>query len=229
MFCVCWDGHKCLYVEHTEPPRNVWSQLQLCQWWTHREAMEQMATAASIMNIQSRHGTYSGHICLYDGHTEPSRDIFWPHLPLWWTYRAVTGHILATSASMMDIQSRHGTYSGHICLYDGQTEPPRNILWPQLPLYWCYNNSTFSVISFQLYDVWVNYPSLILTFLSIQFWKCKQEIVASELKDPIWHLLEWQIVFFSSEATKWWKQTIQQDMGENEMKGVIFYLCAQLG
>ena len=29
------------------------------------------------------------------------------------------------------------------------------------------------------------------------------QIVASELKDPIWHSLEWQIGSFSSEATKW--------------------------
>ena len=29
----------------------------------------------------------------------------------------------------------------------------------------------------------------------------KLHIVASELKDPIWHSLEWQIGSFSSEAT----------------------------
>ena len=29
-----------------------------------------------------------------------------------------------------------------------------------------------------------------------------KQIVASELKDPIWHSLEWQIGSFSSEATK---------------------------
>ena len=28
-------------------------------------------------------------------------------------------------------------------------------------------------------------------------------VVASELKDPIWHSLEWQIGSFSSEATMW--------------------------
>ena len=32
-------------------------------------------------------------------------------------------------------------------------------------------------------------------------------IVASELKDPIWHSLEWQIGSFSSEATTWYMQT----------------------
>ena len=29
------------------------------------------------------------------------------------------------------------------------------------------------------------------------------QIVASELKHPIWHSLEWQIGSFSSEATRW--------------------------
>ena len=29
------------------------------------------------------------------------------------------------------------------------------------------------------------------------------QIVASELKDPIWHSSEWQIGSFSSEATKY--------------------------
>ena len=29
------------------------------------------------------------------------------------------------------------------------------------------------------------------------------DIVASELNDPIWHSLEWQIGSFSSEATIW--------------------------
>ena len=29
-----------------------------------------------------------------------------------------------------------------------------------------------------------------------------EQIVASELKDPLWHSLEWQIGSFSSEATK---------------------------
>ena len=32
--------------------------------------------------------------------------------------------------------------------------------------------------------------------------KVEVQIVASELKDPIWHSLEWQIGSFSSEATK---------------------------
>ena len=32
---------------------------------------------------------------------------------------------------------------------------------------------------------------------------CRLYIVASELKDPIWHSLEWQIGSFSSEATRW--------------------------
>ena len=32
------------------------------------------------------------------------------------------------------------------------------------------------------------------------------QIVALELKDPIWHSLEWQIGSFSSEATKCWLQ-----------------------
>ena len=31
----------------------------------------------------------------------------------------------------------------------------------------------------------------------------RKQIVASELKDPIWHSLEWQIESFSSEATRY--------------------------
>ena len=33
-------------------------------------------------------------------------------------------------------------------------------------------------------------------------------IVASELKDPIWHSLEWQIGSFGSEATLCWLYTL---------------------
>ena len=36
---------------------------------------------------------------------------------------------------------------------------------------------------------------------SAQGFETYRHIVASELKDPIWHSLEWQIGFFSSEAT----------------------------
>ena len=35
--------------------------------------------------------------------------------------------------------------------------------------------------------------------------KVHNHIVATELKDPIWHSLEWQIRSFSSEATTWWQ------------------------
>ena len=35
-----------------------------------------------------------------------------------------------------------------------------------------------------------------------------KHIVASELKDPIWHSLEWQIGSFSSEATIYYKQLL---------------------
>ena len=35
----------------------------------------------------------------------------------------------------------------------------------------------------------------------VGIWSLGLHIVASELKDPIWHSLEWQIGSFSSEAT----------------------------
>ena len=36
---------------------------------------------------------------------------------------------------------------------------------------------------------------------TIHMYRCGWHIVASELKDPIWHSLEWQIGSFSSEPT----------------------------
>ena len=51
---------------------------------------------------------------------------------------------------------------------------------------------------------------LSIWYVKIIIWRCSlytyniklcEHSVASELKDPIWHSLEWQIGFFSSEAT----------------------------
>ena len=49
-----------------------------------------------------------------------------------------------------------------------------------------------------------------LTNLRLLFCEEDRQFVASELKDPIWHSLEWQIGSFSSEATNLigWKSTL---------------------
>ena len=45
------------------------------------------------------------------------------------------------------------------------------------------------------------FPSESPTQLYSWWWAQRVHFVASELKDPIWHSLEWQIGSFSSEAT----------------------------
>ena len=45
----------------------------------------------------------------------------------------------------------------------------------------------------------MTHDGTLVLFLNI--YNFKGNLVASELKDPIWHSLEWQIESFSSEAT----------------------------
>ena len=87
--------------------------------------------------------------------------------------------------------SKHKTFAWHL----HNVVPASSTAGPKL--YKCYTN-----VLCLLGQIWTTISALYQYHSKLARY-CQGYIVASELKDPIWHSSEWQIGSFSSEATIW--------------------------